>query len=163
MSKQQLIVIFSAPDIDKVLSIIEKAAKPGPKYNSPKGQLPIVLSVKTNAEDMFEALHMTKADYIMAPIDMKADNVYSMGEIARALFYKPPVDMDQVLIDEGRRIQEKDVKKRNERKVQVNYQVELENALNCEDYEEAGIIRDIIAGTKTADDLKTYRSGKKKI
>ena len=136
--RQQLIIIFEAKDIREVERIIDENAKDGPRYKSAKGQMPMVVSVTAITDDIFEALHLSKADFIMTFIGMDSEHVLSQGEISLSLFFNP----------------HKEKKKTKTR----DYKVELKNSIEKEDYEEAAIIRDIIANRKSANDLKEYRN-----
>lgn len=136
--KQQLILVLQAEDICEVERIIDTKAKPGPKYKSPKGQMPLVVSVMAVTNEIFEALHLSKADFIMTSIGMESENVFSQGEVSQSLFFGEP--------------------KKRQRTASIDYKVELNKALEREDYYEAAIIRDIIARVKTAKDLKKYRN-----
>jgi hypothetical protein len=155
--KQQLIVVFSAPDVNAVLGIVAGLAKNGPKYTSTKGRLPLVISVSAVAEDLFDALLVTKADYVMTSIGMDVENVFSMGEVAESLFYGQFGDKD---VKEATPFPEdKGVKKITP---QLNYETELNQAIAHENYAEAAIIRDIMEGKKKLKDLTDHRGKKKK-
>jgi hypothetical protein len=137
--KQQLIIVFDSDNIHEVEQAIDTHAKDGPRYNSPKGQIPMVVSVLADATELFEALHLSKADFIMTSIGMESENVFSQGELSQSLFFS-------------------DCKKR--KKTNTVYKVALQKALEKEDYEEASIIRDIIAKVKSDKDLIAYRLGR---
>lgn len=136
--KQQLIIIFEANDLTAVERIVNANAEDGPRYKSPVGQMPVIFSVKAPTVEIFEALILSKADFIMTPIGMDMDDVYSAGEISQTLFF--------------------DMRKEKKQKPPVDYEVELNKAIKKEDYQEAAIIRDIIAKVKTEKDLKAYRN-----
>lgn len=123
-TKQQLIIIFGAKNLTAVEQIVNTNAKDGPRYKSPVGQMPVIFSVKAPTVEIFEALILSKADFIMTPIGMDMDDVYSAGEISQTLFF--------------------DMHKEKKQKPPVDYEAELEKALEREDYEEAAIIRDKI-------------------
>ena len=79
-----------------------------------------------------------RPDFIMTFIGMDSEHVLSQGEISLSLFFNP----------------HKEKKKTKTR----DYKVELKNSIERENYEEASIIRDIIANVKTDKDLKAYRN-----
>lgn len=126
--RQQLIIIFGAKDLTAVERIVNANAEDGPRYKSSAGQLPVIFSVKTSTVEIFEALILSKADFIMTPIGMEMEDVYSCGEISQTLFF--------------------DMHKEKKQKPPVDYNTELKKALEREDYEEAANLRDIIAKAK---------------
>ena len=134
--RQQLIIIFES-DICQIERIIDEADKGGPRYKSPAGQKPVVISVLAVTTEIFEALHRSRADFIMTTIGMESENVFSQGEISQSLFFNRH--------------------KRVKKIASVDYTIELRKSLEREDYEEASIIRDIIANLKTEKDLKAFR------
>ena len=136
--RQQLIIIFEAKDLTAVEQIVNVNAEDGPRYKSPVGQMPVIFSVKAPTVEIFEALILSKADFIMTPIGMDMDDVYSAGEISQTLFF--------------------DMRKEKKQKPPVDYQAELNKAIANEDYQEAAIIRDIIAKVKAEKDLNSYRN-----
>ncbi len=135
--KQQLIIIFEANDLTAVEQIVNANAEDGPRYKSPVGQMPVIFSVKASTVEIFEALILSKADFIITPIGMDMDDVYSAGEISQTLFF--------------------DLHKKKKQKPPIDYEAELKKAIAKEDYQEAAIIRDIIGKVKTGKDLEAYR------
>jgi len=148
--KQQLIVVFAAPDMEGVRRVVEEAAQDGPWYASPEGQSPMVLSVFADAANLFSLLHQERADYIMTSIGMESEEVFSMGDVSASLFFG----------DAKTKSQRKSARSNS---TSLNYELELKKALQREDYEEASIIRDIILNKKKKADLLKYRSQKSKI
>jgi hypothetical protein len=127
-SKQQLIIVFACEDISAIERIVDTYAVAGPRYNSPKGQMPAIFSAKAPTTKIFDALRLSKADFIMTTIGMESENVFSMGEISQSLFFTAHGKKQNAMVD---------------------YWTELKKALNREDYEEAAVLRDIIANGKT--------------
>jgi len=145
-AKQQMIVLFDAPDVAGVKRLIETCSETGVQYMSPGDRLPIVFSVKISATDIRNALFEARADYIMVDIGLTTENIYSAGTVSTELF--------------GLKLQDKAVKsgKKNRRMVPpvADVNVALKASLDEEDYIRAAICRDILNGDKTVEDLQKY-------
>lgn len=172
-NKQMMIVVFKAPDRAKLKEALEKAADvSGNTYFSGDSRTksvvptkPMVVSVKSNPDTLMGILGHLSGGFLMVDIGMERDDVFAVGEDATNLFFIKPGAEKKLPVGVSRLEPAAAVgvvKKKNESVPNYNLDAELKSAVTKEDYMRAALIRDIINGTATNEDLKNFDNKNKK-
>lgn len=140
---QHLVILFGGTDKRNFKKAVGYLESLKPQYAHTES-MPSIFSVNVLGDEIFMKLAAYKIDFLVVDINLKLDNIFSVGPISTSL-YGVSVPGEDVEDDSGK-----------------DYGEELKLSIQLEDYERAAICRDIINNKQKHVALLTYDKQKQK-